>query len=457
MKENNNNKYMHTTLTIPLFLLSFTALMGQWGASLTLPHPRTEMKAVYGGNKVFFAGGLTAENDLSTASPVIDIYDLSTGQWSSYTAAASLYETAAVVLGDKVLFAGGKTTNWGEVNTMEVYDISTGTWSQVTMPNSRRDMEVAVIGEKAWFGGGFQNGSAATDILVYDGPTGTWSTIPFPGLARRDMGVAAAGPVLVCAAGKSDFNLPSNRIDLYNTETGTWTYKILPEEHHDMKALSSGNKAIITGGYAGFSPGNKLFMYDYSTDSLAAVNYSPNLSGVGVNIAVAIHNGLLMVSGGGTISASAKIVVMYHIASGQWIPFSFSHAFPGGQFHYKQAGVSTPAGFFIGGGQTNFVDVIEDKVFVFDFTVPTVQSPSLPLSIHPTLATASITVSLPEQEDNTALRMEIRDMTGQLYQADWQPDGEQSWTITTGHLPAGMYVVQVKGKQQVFSGQFVRI
>lgn len=377
---------MRTTLTIPLFLLSFTALMGQWGASLTLPHPRTEMKAVYGGNKVFFAGGLTAENDLSTASPVIDIYDLGTGQWSSYSAAASLYETAAVVLGDKVLFAGGKTTNWGEVNTMEVYDISTGTWSQVTMPNSRRDMEVAVIGEKAWFGGGFQNGSAATDILVYDGPTGTWSTIPFPGLARRDMGVAAAGPVLVCAAGKSDFNLPSNRIDLYNTETGTWTYKILPEEHHDMKALSSG-----------------------------------------------------------------------HIASGQWIPFSFSHAFPGGQFHYKQAGVSTPAGFFIGGGQTNFVDVIEDKVFVFDFTVPTVQPPALPLSIRPTLATASITVSLPEQEDNTGLRMEIRDMTGRLYQADWQPDGEQSWTITTGHLPVGMYVVQVKGKQQVFSGQFLKM
>lgn len=74
-----------------------------------LSQPRFSLSATTVGNKILFAGGT---DPLSNDSDVVDIYDLNTGDWDTPTALPiEAMGIAAATMGDKAYFAGGSTVN----------------------------------------------------------------------------------------------------------------------------------------------------------------------------------------------------------------------------------------------------------------------------------------------------------------------------------------------------------
>ena len=128
----------------------------------SLSQSRACLAAAAGANTVFFGGGYSA----SDVSSVVDVWDLSTGTWStaspSSPSSLSLGRAwiSATSAGGKVFFAGG--SNGAISDAVDVYDTSagsTGTWSAMTpLSQGGECMGATSAGSKVFFAGGINIG-----------------------------------------------------------------------------------------------------------------------------------------------------------------------------------------------------------------------------------------------------------------------------------------------------------
>lgn len=230
-----------------------------------------------------------------------EVYDPSTGIWSS---TGSMSEPriryTATLLGDgRVLAAGGlDPTRSGEQesDTAEMYDPSTGQWSStgsMLQKHSRhsaallRDGRVLVVGTYS--------------AEVYDPSTGTWALAGKP-LRERDQGfpvtVLGDGRVLIAGGeihtgGWTGIYAPIRNVDIYDPSTGTWSaasplaepYKLHPA------ALLKDGKVLVIGG------DRQLEIYDPATNtwSSAGKMKQPRILG---HTATLLGDGTVLVVGG---------------------------------------------------------------------------------------------------------------------------------------------------------------
>jgi hypothetical protein len=184
---------------------------------------RSNFTAASLGNLVFFAGGI----DIGTnyTSKVIDVYNTTTEKWVTAQLSIPRYNIAAGSAGDKILFAGGNT-NWtnyavgdsGITDRVDIYDASTGKWSTDHLSCAREQMIAASCGNKIYFISGISYYYYANWIDVYDVTSNTWSKIPMDNPKSYDKCLVAGNLIFFT---ESDFNVKS--IDMYNTSTGVWT------------------------------------------------------------------------------------------------------------------------------------------------------------------------------------------------------------------------------------------
>src|SRR5262249_34043037 len=157
---------------------------------------------------VLVAGGDTGSNvALSTA----ELYNPSTGTWSSTGAMATAREshTATLLPNGKVIVAGGFNPDpfFTIFASAEIYDPSTGSWSSTGAMGIQRFSFAAVLlsSGRVLVEGGFPDvtGTRLASAELYDPVAGTWS--PTASLAiGRDFHTAtklANGQVLVAGGG----------------------------------------------------------------------------------------------------------------------------------------------------------------------------------------------------------------------------------------------------------------
>ena len=108
-------------------------LPAQSWSTATLSQSRAGFNlATSAGNDVFFAGGLAANG----ASNVVDIYNISSGSWSTADLTQARYALGAASAGNFALFAGGYTGS-SYSNVVDIYNTSAGTWSTATLSQAR--------------------------------------------------------------------------------------------------------------------------------------------------------------------------------------------------------------------------------------------------------------------------------------------------------------------------------
>ncbi len=124
-------------------------------------------------------------------SNVVDIYDASTGQWSTATLSQARYWPRRDDGGHQGHLRRRITVTSGYSNVVDIYDASTGQWSTATLSQAREYLAATTVGTKAIFAGGYSSSGYSNVVDIYDASTGQWSTATLSQareLPRRDDG-----------------------------------------------------------------------------------------------------------------------------------------------------------------------------------------------------------------------------------------------------------------------------
>lgn len=299
-------------ILISVFLLSSVNLVAQWSTS-NLSVARQPASASVG-NKAIFAGG---GDFTGNPSAYVDIYNASTGQWTTGALSAPRSALTGTSVSNLALFAGGFTTNGVPSNVVDIYDDATGTWSTATLSVARPGLASVGLGGKAFFAGGFGDVAAVSTVDIYDAATDSW-TVAQLSAARTSLAAAAAGTKVFFAGGYDVINneqVYSNVVDIYDIVTSTWSTATLSHERAYLAAAAVGSKVMFAGGW--FFPSelsDAVDIYDTSTGTWATAQLSHARSGM-----AAVGNGSKIFFGGGyDEDGSSNLVDIYDNATQTW-------------------------------------------------------------------------------------------------------------------------------------------
>jgi hypothetical protein len=235
-----------------------------------LPEPRYGITLATAGNKLFIAGGYasyTGINNPANFSSRVDIYNVTTGQWTITHLSEPRAVDAVAVLGNKIFFAGGWNGNRLSA-TVDIYDVSANTWSITQLSQGRKGTAGGVIDNKVFFAGGRiyipTDSSNSTQQLpdvvdIYDAATNSWSTasVSEGRYCINDLEkitVTVVGDKIFFSGGSCNTiqDCSSNRIDIYDAVTNTWSYENYMAQNGGslFSGIAAGNKNYrITGEY----------------------------------------------------------------------------------------------------------------------------------------------------------------------------------------------------------------
>jgi hypothetical protein len=349
----------------------YDASTSTWSGA-QLSQPRWGMTAASVGTQVVFAGGTT---------DAVDVYDSATGEWSTGSLSTPRQSIAAVVVGSQVLFAGGvmhcssaACGNRPLSNVVDIYDSSTGAWStgQLSSPAilAEDPFEPAAFttaGTQALFWGASrspdQNPTSAPGWLdTYDATTGDWArqanpfhTDPFHTLDPR--------PRAVVLGQRAAFIGTDEKVDMYDAGTGQWSHSAAPsasQSRGNFELATVGTRLLIAGGE---SATDVVDIYDGSRDQWSTAHLSQAHSNFAVTV-VGTH--AFFAGGEDNKGLMSDVVDIYDAATGVWSSAHLSQA----RWHISATGIGTHA-IFAGGsipGRDRWPETPSAVVDDFDLT-----------------------------------------------------------------------------------------
>jgi hypothetical protein len=284
-----------------------------------LSKPRWQMATVAAGSKVFFAGGgYYDDGDNAIDSKNVDIYDISTNQWSVASLSAAKHDMAAATVGHKVFFAGGMMDDMLDSisKTIDIYDLATNTWSTAELSEPKTGLTAVTTNNKVYFAGGIKgwnslpNSSfewvASNKIDVYDNATNTWSTSSMnesryyaAGINVNDKIYWAGGPKTNPGSMASSYRLCSVEIENINDQTSSVTYLSRPRDLYvnagQNAVLKDDNIVFFTGArYFGYGNSNQFDIYNVTTKTWQVGVLPVSIEGASV---ISVNN-IIYVAGG---------------------------------------------------------------------------------------------------------------------------------------------------------------
>jgi M6 family metalloprotease-like protein len=231
----------------------YDPVTGTWSPAGSMSVARSYHSATLLRNgQVLVAGGNGDSGPLDSA----EIYDPSSNSW--ITAGGSVmgsthFAHTATLLGDgTVLVAGGLDPDFGAITTVEIYTPSSNSWRTVTpMPHLRfGNSATLVTGGKVLFAGG----SAVEGAELYDPVSDSWSSAGAMQIPRGWHTATALLDGKVLVAGGSDFvnspNSYSSSAELYDPVSNSWSAvgpMNVGRQSHSATLLKDGT-VLVTGG-----------------------------------------------------------------------------------------------------------------------------------------------------------------------------------------------------------------
>ena len=150
----------------------YNASTDSWSTA-TLSVPRAQAAGASVGKLVLIGGGGSA--DPHTPTDIVDIYDLETSEWSTASLSVARGELRAATVDDKVFFVGGSTIDQTTLyngmdyfTEIDIYNNSTGEWSTDFLQNSRVNHAVTSLDNKLFVGGGNNLSGILDNVEVLD-------------------------------------------------------------------------------------------------------------------------------------------------------------------------------------------------------------------------------------------------------------------------------------------------
>jgi hypothetical protein len=226
-----------------------------------MPEHTQTPEIVVAGNKLIFPSWFN--NQTATLSTNVHIYDLVTQNWNIIHTSRARWGVSTIAAGDKIFFAGGVDDDGysatSATSIVDIYDLTTNTWTISNLSEARGYCKAAVAGNKVFFAGGLKNNqSLSSKVDIYDLQTNSWSSTLLPGGARAIVGaVASQNKVLFCG-GYTVYEdpigwgmvltTPSSAIDVYDNSTGQWSASTMAVNKDGFAAISINGKVYLAGG-----------------------------------------------------------------------------------------------------------------------------------------------------------------------------------------------------------------
>ena len=210
-----------------------------------IPESRSNITIAFTDTKIFFAGGINDKLSYpDNYSSRVDIYDIVTEEWSTDELSEGRYDIATITLGNSVFFAGGESIFEGPdtsilYSTLDIYDISTGNWSNTQLSEPRTSIATAAVGNKVFFISGDDGyGNPINIIDIYDMATNTWSTSSLSEARSHVSAISVNDKIYVAGGFKNGFSNPSDRIDIYNNANETLSTSSLSQPMGVMTGIN---------------------------------------------------------------------------------------------------------------------------------------------------------------------------------------------------------------------------
>jgi N-acetylneuraminic acid mutarotase len=141
-----------------------SANMVSYSGSTMLSEGRASLAAAGAGNKILFAGG-QVYNVTYDVSNRVDIYDVSSGTWTTAQLSEARNGLAGAAAENNILFGGGYKilfppggvgyiSDGGASNAVDIYNISSNTWTKGRLSEAREYPAAAGAANKVLFAGG---------------------------------------------------------------------------------------------------------------------------------------------------------------------------------------------------------------------------------------------------------------------------------------------------------------
>ena len=189
----------------------FNPVNKKWTTGASMPQNRRRGSAgvVVHNNKIYIVGGSTNGHDGGMVN-WFDEYNPANNQWKTLPNAPSKRDHfSAAVVGNKLVAAGGRQTDHPAtfqnlVPGVDVYNFSTGKWSSgANIPTKRAGaMTVSVGDEVILMGGEKDSGIAALSVVeAYNVKTNKWRTLDSLNIARHSGGAAVVSGAIHVVSG----------------------------------------------------------------------------------------------------------------------------------------------------------------------------------------------------------------------------------------------------------------
>ncbi|XP_074664807.1 ectoderm-neural cortex protein 1-like isoform X1 [Strix aluco] len=247
-----------------------------------IPSPRKECSACAIGCKVYITGGKGSENG---ASKDVWVYDTLHDEWAK--AAPMLvarFGHGSAELDHCLYVVGGHTAMSGafpaspsvSLKQVEHYDPQLDKWSLVA-PLREGVSNAAVVGAKMKlfvFGGTSANQEKLPKVQCFDPCQNRWTVPASCPQPWRYTAAAVVGSHIIVIGGDTEFSASSAY--RFHSDTFQWSkFGDVTAKRISCRAVTSGNRLYVVGGYCGAQRCKTLDCYDPSSDTWSSVTTVP--------------------------------------------------------------------------------------------------------------------------------------------------------------------------------------
>jgi hypothetical protein len=190
-------------------------------------------------------------------------------------------------------------------------------WNYTDLTESKFRIGVTSLGTKAYFAGGESSSGQVSAVEIYDVVNEDWDTLINLVVPRSHIACVSCG-TKVFFAGGVDFGTFTffDIVEIWDTETGHWTYEQLLAPRFGVSAVSYGNKVIFAGG-TNFILGQSydlVEIYSIDTEEWTYANLSMPRSATGIAV-----GDLAFFAGGSDIQGNiTDRVDIYNFTTNTW-------------------------------------------------------------------------------------------------------------------------------------------
>jgi hypothetical protein len=365
----------------------------------TLSQARSGPAATSLNELVFFGGGVNATGE----SDRVDIYNVTSGSWTTATLSIARHELAATSSGNLVFFGGGWNQTGGTTpyNQVDIYNISDNSWSTATLSQARAGLAATSVGNVILFAGGYNSNTTfnpayfSNVVDIYNVTSGTWSSATLSQGRWYLAATTVANRYALFAGGYNGSNY-SNVVDIFDSLNEKWETATLSQSRAYLAATSLGNLAFFGGGQ---SFNNQLSYVVDIFNSTTQMWSTATLSQARYGLAAASAGDIVAFGGGNGSSTPLSVVDVFNVTAGVWFTLTLSVGL------FCLAATSSKNKLFFGGG--NDTSGYSDVVDIFDVPSPPQSSTTTMTTITPSTNSTSPLSSTPSLLSSTISTLQI--------------------------------------------------